>query len=166
MRLRHAPFGPTGSYVRRSEEELLDKLCEGEYDAIVYNPSGFRFRDAGGFAEVSNTSPVLTAIDADALVQAEGDEGALRGRQPTRRDSRQHGVRGDVFEKHGGSGRLIEYGLAHARCPVVTVSPRDDAAPETRALGQLGRGAISGFSGAVSYRLAMMAVASVLKDHR
>lgn len=68
------------------------------------------------------------------------------------------------FQKQGGNGRAIEYGLARARCPVVIVSPRDCVAPEARGPGQLGQGAISGFSGVVSYRLAMAAVASVLSE--
>lgn len=145
---------------RRSEDELLDKLCEGGYDAIVYNPSGFQvsglpdsgFRDAPPTAGVSSA-----AADPDAVVQAEGGEG---------NGSRQRFLR-DGYQKRDGRGRAIEYGLARAGCPVVFVSPRDGTAPGTRMpAGKLGGGAISGFSGVVSYRLAMVAVASVLDDRR
>lgn len=140
---------------------MLDKLCEGGYDAVVYNPSGFQHSGAGVSAVTTPLHPAeglpSTATDPDVVVQAEGGEGD---------DTRERFLR-DGGRKQGGHGRMVEYGLARARCPVVIVSPRDGAAPDAHVpAGQLGGGAISGFSGVVSYRLAMVAVASVLGDHR
>lgn len=101
-----------------------------------------------------------TAKDSDVAIQLEGSPGTLRGRK-------QHQpLLWNDFQKQDGPGRAIEYGLTRARCPVVIVSPRDGMTPETRVTGQLRTGAISGFSGVLSYRLAMVAVAGVLDDHR
>lgn len=161
---------PSVSWIPRSEDELLDKLCEGGYDAIVYNPSGFRHAGLGYSTATAPAHPAQalpsTAIGANVVVQPEGGKGALRGRQLMRSDSRHRHLWRDDFQEKSGPGRAIEYGLARARCPVVIVAPRDGTAPETRVPGQLGTGVISGFSGVVSYRLAMVAAASVLDEHR
>lgn len=160
---------------------MLDRLCEGGYDAIVYNPSGFGGRGSG--IEVTTTTapvhqvsdhPLTTATGSDVATDAEQDGDTLRRQQLTR----------DRFERQNSGGCAIEYGLSRARCPVVIIAPGyDDRAglgihglmrgpgtsmgPSFGGHGQsrLGEaGTIAGFSGAVSYKLAIMAVASVLNE--
>ncbi len=146
----------------RSEDELLDQLCEGGYDAIVYNPSGFgygRDRIVPASNAVDPVAEYLLASKA-ATSRTEGDELPLELRQQQRMQNE--------FQQHGdSSGSVIEYGIAHAGCPVVILSPRSKSyGAHPHELGHLNEGTIAGFSGVVSYRLAIMAVASMLNEIR
>jgi len=113
----------------------------------VYNPSGFGYGRAAvvpADAVPPNTENPMTA---NAAIHRTG-----RGQQQRMRDD---------------SGSVIEYGLAHASCPVVVIFPRCKSSG-ARALdvGHSNQAAIAGFSGVVSYRLAVMAVASILNEIR
>lgn len=118
--------------------------------------------------------PCSTATDSDVATRPEQDRNA----------SRRHQLMRDNFRRQDGGGCAIEYGLSRARCPVVIVSPGDDYFAGLGMHGPIGRPGtglgpsfgghgqgrsgeaktIAGFSGAVSYRLAMMAVASVADE--
>lgn len=132
-----------------SEDELLDQLSERKYDAIVYNPSGFGYGRAG----IVPTNPVHP-MNEKQLAANTATNLSERDKTP--------------FElQQGDSGRVIEYGLARASCPVVVISPRWKlAGARACELGRSNHGTISGFSGVVSYRLAMTAVASMLDEIR
>lgn len=132
-------------------------------------------------AVTTTTTPVhqtndecSTATDSDVAARPEPDRNTPR-RQQLMRDS---------FLRQNGGGCAIEYGLSRARCPVVIISPGDDCYTGLGMHGPIGRpgtgmgpsfgghiqgrsgeaGTIAGFSGAVSYRLAMMAVASMVDE--
>lgn len=148
----------------RREDELLEQLCSGNYDAIVYNPAGFR---EPGFAS-------STCLTSDA--RASSDEV-----DPQQRDSSQQ-QQMDFAALHCLANRsALEYGLRRARCPVVRIFPRDNIRFETNGFpvertaigtgsgngehyGVEAGGSIAGFSGVDSYRLAIAAVASMLDE--
>lgn len=181
-----------------SEDKLLDELCEGGYDAIVYNPSGFGNQAPGTLVTAATTlineaeSNASSAAGGPyAVADAEQDESYSQLRQmqdPLRQQEAEdwrHHARDDLpgrqRSRQRSEGSILEYALVRARCPFVVITPRDDVIPgpgrpassPDSSLGSAGysgpsdqvgdRGRISGFSGAVSYRLAMHAVASMLK---
>ncbi|CAM9341251.1 unnamed protein product [Ectocarpus sp. 4 AP-2014] len=169
------------------EDELLDRLCEGGYDAVVYNPAGFS--NQGLRAVVPTAAPIHrtmtdaspASINSGTAVHTEpADDGFPQPQQPRVADPR-HKTWDDNVPRQSGSGSALEYGLERAGCPVVIISPGRDGNLGANMLPPTSRGPdvdlgcrsergsegiIAGFSGAVSYRLAMAAVSSVLDGFR
>lgn len=138
---------------RHSAHELLDHLCAGKYDAVIYNPAGFG-------AEVVSS-------DAYCMNPSSSSDPA-HSRVDTRQPSLNEPVWGRGRALDGR--RALEYGLIRAGCPIVSLSPRDvhlegvlDGSSSGRPLNQAA-GYIAGFSGAVSYRLAIAAVADMFES--
>lgn len=163
-----------------SETDLLDRICGDDYDAIVYNPAGF------GGDSLCSTGTTVASVASAATTGSVGCDGMRMSiQQPFPlhhggRDTDMHGVEG-----LGVLPRLhaVEYAIARARCPVIRIVPREsysqvgDAArsirggnhhgfviPESSLQGECG--VIAGFSGTVSYTLAMAAVARLLEESR
>lgn len=172
------------------EDELLDRLCEGGYDAVVYNPSGFS--DQGSRAVVPTAAPnhrtmteaSRTSNNSGTAVHTELADDGFPQPQQSRVDYPRQKLWHDDVPRQSGNGSALEYGLERTGCPVVIISPGRDGnlganilPPTSRGRDvervlhgyRLERGAegiIAGFSGAVSYRLAMAAVSSVLDGSR
>ncbi|CAB1112969.1 unnamed protein product [Ectocarpus sp. CCAP 1310/34] len=169
------------------EDELLDRLCEGGYDAVVYNPSGFS--NQGLRVVVPTAAPTHQMMtDASPASNSSGNaahtepaEDGFPQSQQSRVDDPRHKTWHDNVPRHSGSGSALEYGLERAGCPVVIISPGRDGNLGANMLQSTSRGPdvdlgcrsergaegiIAGFSGAVSYRLAMAAVSSVLDGFR
>ncbi|CAN0174961.1 unnamed protein product [Ectocarpus sp. 6 AP-2014] len=169
------------------EDELLDRLCEGGYDAVVYNPSGFSNQ---GLRAVVPTAAHIHRTTTDAspasnnsgtAVHTEPADDGFPQPQQSRVDNPRQKTWDDNVPRHNGSGSALEYGLERAGCPVVIISPGRDGNLGANMLPSTSRGPdvdlgcrsergaegiIAGFSGAVSYRLAMAAVWSVLDGSR
>ncbi|CAM9722272.1 unnamed protein product [Ectocarpus sp. 12 AP-2014] len=171
----------------RREDELLDRLCEGGYDAVVYNPSGFSNQGlrvvvptaASTHQKMTDASPASN-ISGTAVHTEPADDGFPQPQQSRVDDPRQKTLDNNV-PRHSGGGSALEYGLKRAGCPVVIISPGRDGNLGANMLPSTSRGPdvdhgcrsergaegiIAGFSGAVSYRLAMAAVSSVLDGSR
>ncbi|CAM9589976.1 unnamed protein product [Ectocarpus fasciculatus] len=163
------------------EDELLDRLCEGGYDAVVYNPAGFS--NQGLRAVVPTAAPIhRTMTDASAAsnnsgtaVHTEPADDGFPQSQESQVDYPRQKMWDDNVPREIGSGSALEYGLERAGCPVVMISPGRDGnlgknmlPPNSRGpdVERGAEGTIAGFSGAVSYRLAMTAVSSVLEGSR
>lgn len=128
------------------EAELLDQLCGDRYNAIIYNAAGFGSHIIGGREDGDGTQECETASSF-----------SLSGNRTHVRPS------------------ALEYALDHVGCPVVRIFPQRDT---TWSAGRMHRdlpiqrgrtrkqprGIISGFSGAVSYRLALASIQLCLKS--
>ena len=145
--------------VHHSEHELLDELCAGDYDAVIYNPAGFSAEFVGSASRRYLGSPRDPAHSQLDILQPPQPEPA----------------RGQGLDDRSA----LEYGLIRAGCPVITLAPRDaylgrrvsrgfrsiEDGVSGLPLDHTG-GHIAGFSGSISYRLAIAAVAELLESER
>lgn len=153
----------------RREDKLLDQLCTGEYDAIVYNPAGSR--------NTISAAPPLRGLHntnkggAEAMHDATWSQHDDTPRSPTTGHDQGHRV------AHERTNSALSYALARTGCPVIEVRPHDALSGTRGVVRSKGRathdgsdsndqrrGVISGFSGVTSYKLAMAAVASTLEE--
>lgn len=137
----------------------MDGICNGRHDAIVYNPAGIYSLGA------TRNSPRRNS-NMDAANVAISPNPETEGRPEMQR------VENTCLDDQSA----LQYALARAGCPVVTILPVDvhgresqkrstgnaDSADEQRYLCPPGR-VIAGFKGASSYSLAIAAVASLLE---
>ncbi|CAM9698516.1 unnamed protein product [Scytosiphon promiscuus] len=124
------------------EDKLLDALCEWDYDAVVYNPSGFGNTAQETFTTAATRGgPLEEAGSPQMLADSERDDTdsrrrLLRGPSCPEEEGRwgdqmrdsapgQRRKRGDEAPRLG-NGSILMYGLARARCPVVVVVPGDE----------------------------------------
>ncbi|CAM9955264.1 unnamed protein product [Ascophyllum nodosum] len=145
------------TYTSNRACELLDRLCGGTFDGVIYNPAGFRA--VYNIIDARHHAREARRLDRDQT--SSPLESLFAGQS--------RGPESDALSS-------LEYALVRTQCPVVRICTRDvpldgEVLPltwsdETR--GCFGRGivrsgVIAGFTGSTSYKLAISAMADILQ---